>query len=211
MNRKYLLDSLDGFKGLVFRLLPPHVAGSVACVPMTTDAPWTDADKTAFEKAIGIPRERTHWMPGGFANVPPASDKVARSRWVQAVAALSEPCHFLDPDTGFYDRLTNGSEKMVLVTELETILRSRDALIVYRHQYWPQVGQDGIPANVYPYVWHGLRMLKGAGLCAFAYQSRAASLFFISRQPSGLLSLERGLRTAMLGMSPNIVNRRLVV
>jgi hypothetical protein len=39
MNRQYLLDSLDGFKGLVFRLLPPAVVEAIACVPMTTDAP----------------------------------------------------------------------------------------------------------------------------------------------------------------------------
>jgi len=42
MNRKYLLDSLDGLKGLVFRLLPAHIRESIACVPMTADGPWTD-------------------------------------------------------------------------------------------------------------------------------------------------------------------------
>jgi len=43
MNRQYLLDSLDGFKGLVFRLLPQPLVDASACVPMTTDAPWTEA------------------------------------------------------------------------------------------------------------------------------------------------------------------------
>src|SRR5262245_28531874 len=71
MNRLYLLDSLDGFKGLVFRLLPAHIAGSIACVPMTTDGPWSDAEKRAFEAAVGIPGELKYWAPGGFDNVPP--------------------------------------------------------------------------------------------------------------------------------------------
>jgi hypothetical protein len=177
---------------------------------MTTDAPWTDADKAAFEKAIGIPSQRTYWMPGGFPNVPAASNRVARSRWVQAVAAVSEPYLFLDPDTGFYDRYTNASKKMVLVTELYNILRSREALIVYRHQYWPKDRLDGIPSHAYPYVWHGLRMLRGAGLFAFAYQSHTASFFFVSRQASGLVPFESGFRSAMLGMSPNVINQRLV-
>jgi len=63
MNRQYLLDSLDGFKGLVFRLLPARVVGAIACVPMTADAPWSDAEKRAFETAVGIPSERTYWPP----------------------------------------------------------------------------------------------------------------------------------------------------
>ena len=61
MNREYLLDSLDGLKAFVFRLLPAGVAGSIACVPITTDGPWTDAEKAVFEMAIGIPCDRTLW------------------------------------------------------------------------------------------------------------------------------------------------------
>ena len=60
MNRKYLLDSLDGLKGIIFRLLPAIITGSIACVPMTTDGPWTDAEKAVFELAIGIPDEQTY-------------------------------------------------------------------------------------------------------------------------------------------------------
>ena len=80
MNRQYLLDSLDGFKGLVFRLLPSVVVEAIACVPMITDAPWTQAEKHVFETAIGIPTARTYWTPGGFANVPKASDSRARRK-----------------------------------------------------------------------------------------------------------------------------------
>jgi hypothetical protein len=89
MNRKYLLDSLDGFKGLVFRLLPAAVVEAVACVPMTTDAPWTEAEQRVFETAIGIPTSRTYWTPGGFANVPKVTDSGARAGWVRAIAASS--------------------------------------------------------------------------------------------------------------------------
>ena len=95
MNRKYLLDSLDGFKALVFRLLPSGVAGSIACVPMTTDERWTAAEKAAFEKAIGIPSERTFWAPGGFEKVPASSDSNNRAKWVDAVAAINHPYLFL--------------------------------------------------------------------------------------------------------------------
>ena len=139
MHRRYLLDSLDGFKGLVFRLLPAHVVGSLASVPMTTDGPWKDVEKRAFETALGIPRQRTYWAPGGFDNVPAASDARARAQWMHAVATIKEPYIFLDPDTGFYDRYTGESAKMVLVGELFTMLATREAVIVYRHQYWPRI------------------------------------------------------------------------
>jgi len=168
MNRKYLLDSLDGLKALVFRLLPGSVANSLACVPMTTDGPWTDAEKKIFERAIGIPGERTFWTPGGFENVPASNDRVARSRWVDAVAAIDHRYLFLDPDTGFFTHHNGKSEEKVLIEELTAMLRSREALIVYRHQYWPKPKLDYDPAPAYPYVSHGLRMLTAAGLTAFA-------------------------------------------
>lgn len=212
MNRKYLLDSLDGLKGLIFRLLPTTVTDSLGCVPMTTDGPWIEGDKKAFETAIGIPSDRIYWMPGGFPNVPAASNRGARSAWVQAVANLNHPFLFLDPDTGFYHRHNGGgSEKIVLVTELNSILQRRDAVIVYRHQYWPKRGTAPIFPRAYPYVSHGLSMLRGAGLCAFAYQSQAASFFFVSLDQAGLVPFETGLRNSMAGMSSGVVDQRLVV
>jgi hypothetical protein len=209
MNRQYLLDSLDGFKGLIFRLLPARLAGSLACVPMTTDGPWHDAEKRAFEAAVGIPSERTYWTPGGFDNVPAASDTRAREEWVHAVGAIKEPHVFLDPDTGFYDRHTGGSTKTVLVGELATILATREVVIVYRHQYWPKV--IDAPRAVCPYVWHGLGMLRKAGLYSFAYQSQAASFFFVSRDRLGVDQFETALRQSMAGLTSAIVNRRLVL
>jgi len=208
MNRQYLLDSLDGFKGLVFRLLPVRVTESIACVPMTTDAPWSDAEKRAFEAVVGIPSERTYWAPGGFDHVPSASDPRARAEWLQAVSAIKEPYLFLDPDTGFYDRHTGESVKTVLVSELAAMLATRQAVIVYRHQYWPKL--NDAPRDVCPYVWHGLGMLSNAGLHAFVYQSQAASFFFVSRQHSGVEPFETGLQHAMAGLSSAVVNRRLV-
>lgn len=211
MNREYLLDSLDGLKALVFRLLPTGIAGSIACVPMTTDGPWTDAEKAVFEKAIGIPSERTYWSPGGFVNVPPAQDPDARSRWVDAVAAIDHRYLFLDPDTGFYTHHNNESEKKVLIDELAVMLRRREALIVYRHQYWPNPRLDDVPANEYPYVWHGMRMLRTADFAAFAYQSQAASLFFISGQEAGIEPFRASLRLAFDGVSAAVIEKRLVV
>lgn len=150
MNREYLLDSLDGLKALVFRLLPGEVAGSIACVPMTTDGPWTDAEKAVFETAIGIPGDRTCWTPGDFVNVPPSSEPDARSKWVHAVAAINHRYLFLDPDTGFYTHHTGRSEKMLLIDELAQMLRCREALIVYRHQYWPNSKLDDVPERACP-------------------------------------------------------------
>jgi hypothetical protein len=154
MNREYLLDSLDGLKALIFRLLPVGVAGSIACVPMTTDdEPWNDAEKAVFERALGIPGERTCWSPGGFEKVPSSKDRMARSEWVDAVAAINHRYLFLDPDTGFYDRHNGRSEKKILINELVKILHSREALIVYRHQYWPMhVTND---TDAYSYVRMG--------------------------------------------------------
>ncbi len=130
MNRDYLLDSLDGLKGLVFRLLPADVVALIGCVPMTTDGPWSDEEKTVFETVIGIPKERVYWTPGGFKNVPSAADRDERSRWVHAVAAIKQRYLFLDPDTGFYTHHTGVSEKMVLVSELKDMLRGPEALII---------------------------------------------------------------------------------
>jgi hypothetical protein len=210
MNREYLLDSLDGLKALVFRLLPAGVADSIACVPMTTDGPWTDAERAVFETAIGIPGDRTFWTPGGFVNVPPSNDPVARSKWVDAVGAIDHRYLFLDPDTGFFTHHNGESEKKVLITELAAMLRSREALIVYRHQYWPNPRLDDVPAHVYPYVWHGLRKLTTAGLAAFAYQSQAASFFFVSKDPTGIEPFRVGLRLAFSGVSAAVTQRRLV-
>ena len=211
MNREYLLDSLDGLKSLVFRLLPAGVAGSIACVPMTTDGPWTDGEKAAFETVIGIPADRTCWAPGDFVNVPPSQDREARSKWVQAVAAIDHRYLFLDPDTGFYTHHTGRSEKLILVNELALVLERREALVIYRHMYWPNPPLTDVPQNANPYVWHGLRMLREAGFSAFAYQSQAASLFFVSRHESGIAPFESGLRLALSGVSAPVTDRRLVV
>jgi hypothetical protein len=151
MNRKYLLDSLDGIKAIIFRLLPAGITRSIACVPMTTDGPWTDAEKAVFETAIGIPNERTYWTPGDFANVPSSGDPVIRSRWVNSVAAINHRYLFLDPDTGFYTHHNGGTDKKLLITELEAMLSRREALIVYRHQYWPSLKE--VPGHAYPHMY----------------------------------------------------------
>ena len=210
MNRQYLLDGLDGFKGLVFRLLPPALVEATACIPMTTDAPWTEAEKRVFETAVGIPATRTYWTPGGFANVPKATDRHARADWVRAVAAIPEPNLFLDPDVGFYDRHGAASAKTVLVAELTEMLATKRTLIVYRHQYWPKPQRDGQRITTPPYVQHGLVMLRRAGMSSFAYQSQSASVFFVAQQYEDLVPFETGLRDAFAGVSKEIVDRRLV-
>ena len=211
MNRDYLLDSLDGFKGLVFRLLPDGVSRSIACVPMTTDGPWEEADRAAFEKALGFTSERVFWNPGELDNVPSSGNRSERSRWVDAVAAIDHRYLFLDPDVGFLTHHTGQSKKMVLITELDQMLRSREALIVYRHQYWPKPALSDVPQHAHPYVWHGLRMLRDAGLAAFAYQSLAASFFFVSRQETGIEPFRTGLQNTFAAMSAEVVARRLVL
>jgi|GEM_PF-6071880 len=208
MNRKYLLDSLDGLKAIIFRVLPAPIREAIACVPMTTDGPWTDADKAIFETAIGIPAEHTYWTPGGFVNVPGSNEIAKRSRWVEAVAAINHRYLFLDPDTGFYARHNGGSEKKLLVSELALILDRREAVIIYRHQYWPNI--DGVPTCAYPYVWHGLNMLRTAGFSAFAYQSQAASVFFVCRQELALAHIRRGFQDALAGVSAAVIERRIV-
>ena len=210
INRKYLLDGLDGLKALVIRLLPVGVAGSIACVPMTTDGPWTDADKAIFETALDIPGERTFWEPGGFVNVPSSTDLNERCKWVDAVAAINHRYLFLDPDTGFFTHHNRDSRKSVLIKELAVMLRSREVLIVYRHQYWPKPKLDDVPKHAYPYVRHGLRMLSDEGLAAFAYQSQAASCFFISEQEIGIEPFKTGLRRKFFGLSDAVIARRIV-
>ena len=211
MNRKYLLDSLDGLKGLVFRLLPLGVVSSIACVPMTTDGPWTVADKAVFEAAIGMSSKQTFWAPGGFQNVPPAAPPVIRTEWVNAVAAIGYPYVFLDPDIGFYTHHTAESEKMVLIEELAVMLRSHEALIVYRHQYWPRLQLSESTAHVCPYILHGLDMLRVAGFAAFAYQSQAASFFFLAKEEAGIAPFKAGLQLALAHVSAAVINRRIVV
>ncbi len=208
MNRKYLLDSLDGLKGIIFRLLPDSITGSIACIPMTTDGPWTDAEKAVFGMAIGIPKEQTYWTPGDFINVPSSRDPAARARWVDAVAAVNHRYLFLDPDTGFYTHHNGESNNKLLITELEVMLSCREALIVYRHQYWPSLKE--VPTHVYPYVWHGLSMLRNADFTSFAYQSQAASVFFISKREPDLSPFRNAFQKAFVGVSVPVVEKRLV-
>jgi hypothetical protein len=211
MNREYLLDSLDGFKALVFRLLlPRELTESIACVPMTTDGPWKEAERAVFAKALGLANERMFWSPGGFPNVPPSRDGNARSKWVDAVATINHRYLFLDPDIGFGTHHNGKSEKRVLIAELDQMLRSREALIVYRHQYWPNPPPDDVPPHAHPYVWHGLRMLKTARLAAVAYQSLAASFFFVSKQEIGIEPFHSALQLAFAEVSAEVVAKRLV-
>lgn len=100
---------------------------------------------------------------------------------------------------------------MVLVSELDVMLLDREALIVYRHQYWPNPKPIDTPAHSYPYVWHGLRMLRSAGFAVFAYQLQAASFFFISKQKLRIEPFEAGLRLALSGISPAVIDKRLVM
>ena len=197
MNREYLLDSLDGLKGLLFRLLPKKAAELIGSVPMTTDGPWTDGERENYETAVGIPADRTYWSPGGFHNVPPSNDLAGRDSWLNSIAEINHPYLFLDPDTGFYTRYNRYSEKKILVSELIKILQYHDGLIVYRHRYWPKRKSIDIPTNVYPYVWHCLSILRNENLSAFVYQSQAASFFFIAKQVTDLKPLFYGFRSGM--------------
>ena len=56
--------------------------------------------KRAFEAAVGIPTERTYWTPGGFENVPAASDPRAREKWVYAIGAIRNHTFSLIPTRG---------------------------------------------------------------------------------------------------------------
>src|SRR5262249_19205342 len=152
------------------------------------------------EAAVGIPGERTYWAPGGFDNVPAASDSRARAEWVHAVATIKESHVFLDPDTGFYDRHTGGSAKMVLVGELITMLSTREAVIVYRHQYWPK--SNDAPREVCSYVWHGLRMLLESG-ALLVRLSVAGGKF--------LLCLAKPLRSGAVRNGPPTCDGRVVI
>jgi hypothetical protein len=178
---------------------------------MTTDGPWTDEEKTLFEMAIGIPRERVYWRPGDFENVPFSAEADKRSKWVHAVATINQKYLFLDPDIGFYQHHTGASDKMVLVDELKEMLRKgREGLIIYRHEYFPNLKPDKITEGVYPYVCHSLNILENANLAKFAYQSKAASLFFVAEKEVALAPLKDGLLRAFAGASDCVVKRRIV-
>lgn len=201
MNRYHLLDSLDGLKGLVFRLLPADIRESIACVPMTTDGPWTNEERVIFQSVIGIPGERTHWNPGGFGVVPRSSEHPQRTDWINAVAAIEQRYLFLDPDVGFHRHRTGDSRRMILISELEQLLNQKEVLIVYRHQWWPPNAND-IPENLCTYVWQGLTMLRNANLASSAYQSQTASLFFVAERQDSLAPFQDGLRGALAGVDP---------
>jgi hypothetical protein len=196
MNLSHLLDSLDGLKTLVFKLLPTEVTDLVAAVPMTTDGPWTEDQKAVYQKNIGIPAERSYWKPGGFNNVP-LSKSEEREKWIDAVAKIPHRYLFLDPDAGFYRRHTRDSRRILVPDELKRILTNRDVLIIYRHQYWPKTNHQD--ARVYPYVSDGLHILREACLTACAYQSPAASLFFVSGVPDKIAPFADGLRRELRG------------
>ncbi len=155
----------------------------------------------------GFQTNGPYWTPGDFVNVTRSNDAVARSKWVNAVAAINHRYLFLDPDIGFYKHHTGKSDKKLLITELAVMLDSRETLIIYRHQYWPKL--DEVPANAYRYVWHGLSMLRNAGFTSFVYQSQAASVFFISKKESALAPFKQGFKDALAGVSAAVIERRL--
>jgi hypothetical protein len=137
----------------------------------------------------------------------PRRGRIGSLEWQLLITATC----FLDPDTGFYTHHNGESEKKVLLNELAVILRNREALIIYRHQYWPNPRLDDVPKHAYSYVWHGLRMLRTAGFAAFAYQSQAASFFFVSDKEAGIHPFEVGFRCALAGITAPVIQRRLVL
>lgn len=212
MNRLFLLDSLDGMKSLVFGLLSPAIRERIASVPMTTDGLWNDAEMRIYEKITLISQARTHWQVGAYINVPLRTQQEARNSWLSALEAIEEPYLWLDPDTGFLDRhnRTRDSDKIILISELERLARTKHVLIVYRHQYRPE-RDAAIPEHIYSYVWHGLNLIaKKPNLQAFAYQSLSASLFFVSASRNPLNKMWDCLRSSMEGVSEEVLNRRMV-
>ena len=210
MNRKFLLDSLDGMKSLVLDLIDPAIKANIGSIPMTTDGPWNNSEMKIYEKIVGIPHERTYWKIGNFLNVPLAGNPAERNSWLRSVASLKEKYIWLDPDTGFYNHHTSSSDKMLLVNELLCLASRKEALIVYRHQYWPNPKPEEIPDPVIPYVWHGLTLLQDAGLKCFAYQSQSASFFFVSNTQEKLQVLWECLYSSMRGVDVSVIDRRLV-
>jgi hypothetical protein len=209
MNREFLLDSLDGMKSLVLGLLGPKERETIVCVPMITDGPWNDHEIAIYEKITGIPSAKTLWAPAGYDNVPFAENIQDRERWLTTLYSVESNSLFLDPDTGFYEYHTKTpTNGMLLVSELKRIAESGKVLIVYRHEYWYRV--DGVPGGVNSYVWHALGILKASNLHSFAYQSKNASLFFLATEEAKVAKYWDSLRVSMAGVSPEIVNRRLI-
>ena len=99
---------------------------------------------------------------------------------------------------------------MLLVNELLCLASRKEALIVYRHQYWPNPIPEGVLEYVIPYVWHGLTLLQNAGLKCFAYQSQTASFFFVSTTEEKLKVLWECLYSSMRGVDVSVIDRRLV-
>jgi len=75
-------------------------------------------------------------------------------------------------------------------------------------QYWPTLKE--VPAHAYPYVWHGLDMLRNAGLLPLLISRRLRVFFFISKQEAALAPFRNGFQEAFAGISAAVIERRLV-
>lgn len=127
MNRNYLGDALDHFKGAVLRhLQDTRDLRDLAADPMVTDPEsWSEAEYDLYARLIHVEQDRVV-TTGGSLN--------PRTR-----RHIGPPIHdgdvFLDPDTGIRTRAQSPLRRFVRPREIVSLLESGGVVAVYQHAW----------------------------------------------------------------------------
>lgn len=200
MNRDFLGDYLDHFKGGVIRLLPHEIQAEVLGVPLPTDeAAWPEQDMRLYEQLVGIPERRVRWSVGDQRRFPRSGED--RTKYFESLANEAARFLFLDPDTGI--KFSDGDSRVhIRVTELKQLVDGHPdrGLIVYQHAGRRVKDSDlksNMPEWLEKYTRFTFERLVTAGFTVATYPAAQASVFFISTEQGPVQELAAPINAAL--------------
>lgn len=202
MNRDFLGDYLDHFKGGVIRLLSQEVRDQLQGVPLPTDPDeWPARDMRLYEQLIGIPEGRVRWTVNGVHRFPRSGE--ARESYIDAIGQIDARYLFLDPDTGI--KFSEGDSRIhITLDELKRLIAGRPdrGLMVYQHAGRRVKDSElttNLPEWLEKYTRFTFERLAGAGLTVATYPAAQASVFFVAADPAPVLALADPVNSALGG------------
>ncbi len=170
MNREYLGDALDFWKGDIIRQISDDL-NDLHVVPMLTETNnWHDDKETKlYASLLSIQPQNIQCILKTGQN-----DKYTKKRMKAYWDAIPDGYDlFLDPDTGI--SLNSGSKKHVTVTGISTLLQRtrKRILLIYQHAWHTpnsvrHISEHLAKPNILPGVYN------------FACKAKYVSMFFLS-------------------------------
>ena len=171
MNRTFLGDALDHWKGSLIRQLQDEgLVRNLAVDPMLTDAKkWSDDEVATYARLLHVRR----------GQVLSRSARLAESRTEHfKKAGQHQGDIFLDPDTGIRTGRVKAPERYVATGEIGELLSlvPERLLMVYQHGARAQ----GLSSRIETVI-RALRDQTDCPFCWSSYESGTVAMLFLSR------------------------------